>query len=92
MLRRAVAASFSWVITDAGAPTVTITTPTAAATHATGTSPLALGGTSTDNVAVTQVSWSNDRGGSGTATGTTRLDRERHRAAVGPERAHGDRA
>jgi mono/diheme cytochrome c family protein len=63
-------ASFGWTITDAGAPTVTIAAPTAAATHATGTSPLTLGGTATDNVAVTQVSWSNDRGSSGTATGT----------------------
>jgi hypothetical protein len=44
--------------------------PTAAATYATETSPLTLGGTASDNVAVTQVTWSNDRGGSGTATGT----------------------
>jgi hypothetical protein len=32
---------------------------------------LALGGVAADNVGVTLVSWSNDRGGSGTATGTT---------------------
>ena len=32
--------------------------------------PLSLGGTASDNVGVTQVSWSNDRGGSGTAIGT----------------------
>src|SRR6185295_10097251 len=31
---------------------------------------LNLSGSATDNVAVTQVSWSNSRGGSGTATGT----------------------
>ena len=33
--------------------------------------PLTLTGTAADNVGVTQVTWSNDRGGSGTATGTT---------------------
>jgi hypothetical protein len=32
---------------------------------------LALGGTTADNVGVTQVTWSNNRGGSGTACGTT---------------------
>ena len=52
-------------------PQVTITTPTSAATHTASATPLSLGGTASDNVAVTQVSWSNDRGGSGTATGTT---------------------
>ena len=57
---------------DPTAPVVTITGPTSKATHATGATPLAaLSGTASDNVGVTQVSWSNDRGGSGTATGTT---------------------
>ena len=56
---------------DTTLPTVTITTPTSAATHTASATPLSLGGTASDNVAVTQVSWSNDRGGSGTATGTT---------------------
>ena len=56
---------------DSTLPTVTITTPTSAATHTASATPLSLGGTASDNVAVTQVSWSNDRGGSGTATGTT---------------------
>ncbi len=56
---------------DTIAPTVAITTPTSAATFTTGSSPLTLGGTAADNVGVTQVSWSNDRGGSGTASGTT---------------------
>ncbi len=56
---------------DTTLPTVTITTPTSAATHTASATPLALGGTASDNVAVTQVTWSNDRGGSGTATGTT---------------------
>jgi hypothetical protein len=56
---------------DPTPPTVAITTPTAAATFTTTTSPIALGGTAADNIAVTQVTWSNDRGGSGTASGTT---------------------
>ena len=55
---------------DTTAPTVTITGPTNAATYTTSNGTLSLGGTATDNVAVTQVSWVNNRGGSGTATGT----------------------
>ena len=56
---------------DPTAPTVAFTTPTGAATYTTNASPLPLGGTAADNVGVTQVSWVNDRGGSGIATGTT---------------------
>jgi Big-like domain-containing protein len=52
-------------------PTITITAPTSGSTFSTNTSPLTLGGTASDNVGVTQVTWRNDRGGSGTATGTT---------------------
>jgi hypothetical protein len=56
---------------DATPPTVTITSPTSNATYSTGSSPLALGGTAADDVGVTQVTWANDRGGSGPAAGTT---------------------
>ena len=56
---------------DTTAPTVTITTPTSAISFDTSTSPLSLGGTAADAVGVTQVTWSNDRGGSGVASGTT---------------------
>jgi hypothetical protein len=56
---------------DTTAPVVTITGPTSNATHATETTPLTLSGTASDAVGVTQVGWMNDRGGSGTATGTT---------------------
>ena len=56
---------------DVTVPTVAITTPTANPTFAVTTTPLTLGGTASDNVGVTQVSWTNDRGGSGVATGTT---------------------
>ena len=56
---------------DTTPPAVTITTPTSAATFTTTASTLNVGGTASDNVGVTQVVWANDRGGSGTATGTT---------------------
>src|SRR5262245_4562374 len=59
------------VTSDPTLPTVTITSPTTASTFTTNTSPLALGGTAADNVGVTQVTWSNSQGGSGTASGTT---------------------
>ena len=54
--------------------------------------PLIVGGTASDNVGVTQVTWANDRGGSGTATGHDGLVGERHRAAERGERADGDGA
>src|SRR5216117_3643829 len=56
---------------DATPPTVAITAPTSNPTFSTSTTPLTLGGTASDNVGVTQVTWTNSAGGSGTATGTT---------------------
>ena len=56
---------------DTTLPAVTITGPTSASTLTVITSPLALSGTASDNIGVTQVTWTNSRGGSGTATGTT---------------------
>jgi hypothetical protein len=56
---------------DTTRPAVTITTPTRSASYVTATSVLTVGGTASDNVGVAQVTWSNDRGGTGTATGTT---------------------
>jgi hypothetical protein len=57
---------------DNVAPTATITTPTSGATYVTNDSPLVLGGTASDNLAVASVAWSNAAtGGSGTATGTS---------------------
>ena len=79
-------------VPDTTVPTVTISAPTSAATFSTSTSPLNLGGTAADNVGVTQVSWTNDRGGSGTATGTHGLVGERHCAAERGQRTHGDGA
>ncbi|HEV8218399.1 MAG TPA: Ig-like domain-containing protein, partial [Gemmatimonadaceae bacterium] len=58
-------------LTDGEAPVVSIATPTASATYSTGNDTIAIGGSASDAFGVTQVSWSNDRGGSGTASGTT---------------------
>jgi hypothetical protein len=55
---------------DTTVPTVAIESPTTASTYANTTSTMSLGGTASDNISVTQVTWSNNRGGSGTATGT----------------------
>lgn len=58
-------------VNDATPPSVTITSPTSASTFTTTVNPFTLGGTASDAVGVTQVTWSNNRGGSGTASGTT---------------------
>jgi hypothetical protein len=56
-------------ITD---PVCSITTPTSNPTYDNGsTSTITLGGVASDNVGVTSVTWENDRGGSGSASGTT---------------------
>ena len=62
------------------------------ATLAVTASTLALSGTASDNVGVTQVSWANDRGGSGNASGTTSWSVSSDHAAVGRQRPHGDGA
>ena len=56
---------------DSTPPAVSITSPTSSPTYTTGSSSLGIGGSASDNVAVTQVTWANNRGGSGTATGTS---------------------
>jgi len=60
----------SGVPPDTQNPTVTITSPTSSPTYSTGSSSISIAGTSSDNLGVTQVSWENNRGGSGTASGT----------------------
>jgi hypothetical protein len=57
---------------DTTPPMLAITAPTSSSTYATTSSSLALSGTASDNVGVKSVTWANDRGGSGTASGTTR--------------------
>jgi hypothetical protein len=67
---------FTWVMNaatggaDTTLPVATITVPTANSSYTSTAATMSLGGTATDNVGVTQVRWSNDRGGNGTATGT----------------------
>lgn len=56
---------------DATSPVVAITAPTSSATYTATGGTLSLAGTASDNIGVTQVSWSNSAGGSGTASGTT---------------------
>ncbi len=56
---------------DITSPTITITTPTSGSTYSTGNSQLNIGGTAADNKAVTLVSWTNSRGGSGNCSGTS---------------------
>ena len=68
---KTVTATFQ-AIPDTMPPTVTITSPTSNATYTTSNPLLTLGGTASDNVGVTQVTWANSPGGgNGTATGTT---------------------
>jgi hypothetical protein len=68
---RAVTLTVTYTPADQTAPTIAISAPTSNATYSTATGTLNLGGTSSDNVGVTQVAWTNSRGGSGTASGTT---------------------
>jgi len=51
--------------------TVTISSPTSSTSYNTNSSPINLSGSLSGNVGVTQVTWSNNRGGSGNCSGTT---------------------
>jgi hypothetical protein len=62
--------AMDFTVPDGKLPSVTIVAPTGSTTFSTGSATIALGGTATDDLAVTQVTWSNSRGGNGTATGT----------------------
>jgi hypothetical protein len=55
---------------DTVAPTVKITVPTSSSTFGAGGASLSLGGTAADAAGVARVTWSNNRGGSGSAVGT----------------------
>ena len=56
---------------DTENPTITITLPTGSPTYSTETATISIAGSAADNLGVTEVSWVNDRGGSGTASGTS---------------------
>ena len=55
---------------DVGKPTIAITSPTSNTAYSTTSPLLSLGGSATDDIGVVRVSWVNDRGGGGVATGT----------------------
>jgi hypothetical protein len=55
---------------DTTLPAISITSPTSGSTFETGSSSIDLSGSASDNVGVSQVSWANAKGGSGTASGT----------------------
>ena len=56
---------------DGVPPSVQITSPTAAPTVETALPSIGIGGTASDNDQLDRVAWSSNRGGSGTAVGTT---------------------
>jgi hypothetical protein len=56
---------------DVVAPTVAFSSPTAGTTYSTSSASVLFGGSASDNVGVTSVTWTNSAGGSGTASGTT---------------------
>ena len=60
------------IILDTTAPTINITSPTPEDTYTTSSSVIAIGGTASDSTSsVSIITWSNDKGGSGLASGTT---------------------
>jgi hypothetical protein len=63
----------TYTVVDSTNPTVTITVPTSSTTYDAASSPLALGGTASDNVGVTSITWAcpNCATKTGTALGTT---------------------
>ena len=58
------------VLPDTSAPVVNIAVPAGGANVTTISSSIDVAGTATDNVAVAEITWNNDRGGNGTAQGT----------------------
>ncbi|MBE7445002.1 MAG: hypothetical protein HS132_07045 [Planctomycetia bacterium] len=60
------------IIVDTANPFVAITSPTSSATYTTTSSKINLGGNTSDSSSgVSSITWSNSKGGSGTASGTT---------------------
>lgn len=66
---RTATASLTVIFNDPASPNVTILTPSGAETYSTNNAQIQLAGTASDNVGVQNVSWANDRGGSGACTG-----------------------
>jgi hypothetical protein len=70
---QAAAAVSVFVIRQAeiSAPTIAITSPTASGTYTSSSSSVVVTGTAAHTSGISRVAWSNSRGGSGVATGTT---------------------
>lgn len=64
-------ASQALAITDRARPSIRITSPTTSSSYSTSTALLTVAGVASDDIGVTRVTWSNSRGGKGTATGTS---------------------
>lgn len=62
--------TISYDFTDAG-PQVTITSPSTNPNYTSNTDTITISGTASDDLGVTEVTWSNSAGGTGTANGTT---------------------
>jgi triacylglycerol esterase/lipase EstA (alpha/beta hydrolase family) len=56
---------------DSTLPSIEITSPTTYSTYSTDNQTISVAGNASDNIGVTRITWVNDRGGSGTASGTT---------------------
>ena len=59
------------VAADTSPPNISLTTPTSGTSLTTSNATVNLSGRAADNTAVTLITWANDRGGIGTASGTT---------------------
>lgn len=63
--------SYSGVVTnDSTAPYVTIVSPTSAPTFSTSNSLITFSGSASDDTGISMITWANDRGGIGSASGT----------------------
>ena len=56
---------------DTNSPVIAVTSPTSDSSFSTNIATVNLSGSASDNIGVTLVTWANDRGGIGTASGTT---------------------
>lgn len=61
----------TYIIPDTTSPAVTITLPTSETSYDTLSGSIDISGTAVDDTEVSSVTWTNSRGGSGTATGTS---------------------
>ncbi len=70
-----VTSPLSMVIDDT-APLISISSPTTSLIYSTANNRISISGASSDNVCIGSVTWENNRGGGGTAAGTTRWSQD----------------